>query len=361
MKIVQIMPEFGLAGAEVMVESLTYGLIDQGIEVIVISLYDYKSAITERLENKGVKIFYLGKKSGLDLSQIYKIYKILKKEKPDVIHTHRYVMQYAIPAAVLAKVKGRVHTVHNIAKKEVGRFQRCLANKFYKYANVIPVAISPKIEESIIEEYKLNEEKIPMIYNGIMLENCIVKKTYENSKDETIILHIGRFSKQKNHIELIESFKLVHDINPKTKLKLIGAGELENSIREKIVSLELEKCVDMVGIKSNVYEDLNNADIFVLPSLWEGMPITLIEAMGTGIPIIASNVGGIPDMLQDGSDGILVDLYKENIANALIALINNVELRTKLGENARRNSVKFSSEKMAKTYMEVYKSGIKGE
>ena len=118
MKIVQIMPEFGLAGAETMCENLTYELIKLGHNVIVVSMYDYHSPITERLEKAGVDVRYLGKKPGLDFSMIGKIKKLLKKNKVDVIHTHRYCAQYAIPAAITAGVKLRVHTVHNIAEKE---------------------------------------------------------------------------------------------------------------------------------------------------------------------------------------------------------------------------------------------------
>ena len=117
MKIIQIMPDFGMAGAETMVENLTYGLAAEGHDVLVISLFDLHTAITERIENRGIKIKYLGKKRGFDPSIISKMRKIIKAYQPDVIHTHRYVLPYAFLASMGFKAK-RVHTVHNVAQKE---------------------------------------------------------------------------------------------------------------------------------------------------------------------------------------------------------------------------------------------------
>ena len=128
MKIIQIMPDFGLAGAETMVENLASGLVAEGHDVLIISLYDLHTAITERLENKGIKIEYLGKKRGFDPSVILKMRKIIKKYQPDVIHTHRYVLPYVFLASMGLKIK-RVHTVHNVAQKEQTKLLiRCFFN-----------------------------------------------------------------------------------------------------------------------------------------------------------------------------------------------------------------------------------------
>ena len=159
--ILQVIPEFGLAGAEIMCESLVYELLKhEECEVVVASLYKYHSPITKRLEDRGVRIIYLDKKRGVDLSIIGKLVNVIKQYRISVVHTHRYVMEYAIPAAIIAGVKNRIHTVHSIAKGEMGRFHRFLAKCFYKFCNVVPVAISPLIKSSIVEEYKLPDDKI---------------------------------------------------------------------------------------------------------------------------------------------------------------------------------------------------------
>lgn len=352
MKIVQVMPEFGLAGAETMCENLTYELIKLGHEVTIISMYDYHSAITDRLENAGVSVRYLGKKSGLDFSMIPKMKRIFKEVKADVVHTHRYCAEYAIPAAIMAGVKRRVHTVHNIAEKENGRLARKLNKFFFKHCHLIPVALSELIRDSIAKEYGINKDKIPVIYNGIDLSKCLPKTDYAvygNFK----ILHIGRFSEQKNHIGLLKAFKIFHDKHPDSELWLIGDGEKKADIERYVAENDLDAPVRFLGLQSNVYGYLHDADMFTLPSNYEGIPMTLIEAMGTGLPIVATAVGGVPDML-DGSNAVLTDKEENAIAGAFEKYYLSMEIRKTHGTKAKERSDIFSALRMCGNYMLIY-------
>ena len=354
MKVMQIIPSFALAGAEIMCENLIYALRDEGVEVIAVSLYDYHSPITKRLENAGVDVRYLGKKKGLDLSIIRKLRRLFKEEKPDVIHTHLYAIKYAMIAGMQAKVKSRVHTVHTIAQKEGGKFSQKLNKFFFKHANVVPVALSELVQETIQQEYKMSKDKIPVILNGIDLSKCKPKADYAIN-DTIKILHIGRFCEVKNHKGLVHAFEIFHRKYPNSILQLIGDGELRGEIQSFVDEAGLTECVEFLGLQDNVYGYLHGADIFTLPSLYEGIPMTLIEAMATGLPIVAANVGGIPDMLVNGESGILVDVDSEKIADAFLRLANDELLREKLGAKAKTDSVKFSAETMAGKYLEIYK------
>lgn len=353
MKIIQIMPEFGLAGAEIMCENLSYELMRHGEEVIVLSLYDYHSVITERLEQNGIRVLYLNKKPGLDLSMIWKMVKIFKSEKPDVIHTHRYVMQYAIPAAIIARIKRRIHTVHNVAQKENTAIARKVNYLFFKFAHVTPVALSNEIQKTIEEEYRMKSYKIPVILNGIDLTKCIEKTCYE-VKGQFKILHIGRFSEQKNHIGLIEAFSEFVKKYPESILTLIGDGEKKDEIQLLVEKKEITSKVKFLGMQSSVYSYLNESDVFVLPSNYEGVPMTLIEAMGTGIPIIATAVGGVPDMLENGKEALLVSTEISEISSAFERLFESYEKRKQLGINAKKKAAVFSAKHMAERYLEVY-------
>lgn len=348
MRIAQIMPAFGLAGAEIMCENLTYELQLRGHKVIVISMYDYHSAITERLENKGVDVRYLYKKSGLDFSMIYKMRKIFKEEDIDVVHTHLYTIKYAIPAAMLAGIKRRVHTIHNVAQKENSTLSRKLNNFFFKHCHVIPVALSETIKNSIVEEYKIKKEKIPVIPNGIDLSKCIPKNTYKLNGNFKI-LHIGRFSEQKNHKGLLEAYKLFHEKYPHSELWLIGDGEKKAEAEAFVRDHALADTVKFWGLQSDVYKFLHAADVFTLPSNYEGIPMTLIEAMGTGLPIVATTVGGVPDMLDDKS-ALLVPLNIDEISKAFEHYYMNESLRQRHGETALQLSDKFSAQAMAQNY-----------
>ena len=352
MNIVQIIPMFGLAGAETMCENLTYELVELGHKVAVISLYDYHLAITERLENAGVNIRYLGKKRGLDLSMIRKIRRVLKEIKADVVHTHLYSIEYAVPAAILAGIKHRVHTVHNIAEKENRRRARKLNKFFFKHCHVVPVALSELIRNSIVREYKLSKDKIPVVFNGIDLSRCIPKTDYSVNGNFKI-LHIGRFSEQKNHIGLVRAFKLFHDKHADSELWMIGDGEKKAEIEQYVAENDLGASVKFWGLQSNVYGYLHDADIFTLPSNYEGIPMTLIEAMGTGLPIVATAVGGVPDMLDDES-ALLVSPEDNCICEAFEKYYESEYLRRLHGEKSMEKSNLFSSSVMAEKYSEIY-------
>lgn len=352
MKIIQIMPEFGLAGAEVMAENLAYGLKNKGHDVIMVSLYKLNTPITDRLEKQGITINYLGKKRGFDLSIVPKLRKIIKRYNPDVIHTHRYVLPYAFLSSFGLRIK-RIHTVHNMAEKEVPYKQIRLQKILFRYLKVIPVAITPLTQQSIENCYGIKRRDIPLVYNGIDLSKCIKKKKVSIGEKITI-LHVGRFAKQKNHKMLIEAFSDVINQYPNCELKLVGNGDLVKDVKDQVYKLHLTKNVHFLGLMSDVYEIMSESDIFVLPSVYEGMPITLIEAMGTGLPIIATSVGGVPDIIEDKKSGLLINVSKQELADAIINIIKNQELRATISNGAYKSAYKFSMENMTNSYIALY-------
>lgn len=353
-RILQIIPEFGLAGAEMMCESLIYKLKEQqNNEIIVVSLYDYHSAITKRLESNDVKILYLNKKQGVDLSIIVKLVKIIREYKISVVHTHRYVMEYVIPAAIITGVKTRIHTVHSVAKEEMGRFHRLMAKCFYKFCDVVPVAISPLIKSTILEEYKLQKNKVYVVYNGIDLSRCKLKKSYCNDSIFRFV-HVGRLIPVKNQELIIKAINILVNDGYNVSVSFLGAGEKEEYYKTLVKNLSLEENVFFLGLKDDVCSLIDKYDTFLLPSVYEGMPITLIEAMGTGLPIIASSVGGIPDMIEHEKEGLLIAPQLENLVDAMKRFINDKELRTLCGKNASIRVQMFSSDNMCKGYTKLY-------
>ena len=354
MKILQVIPYFCFGGAETMCENLTYALTEMGHEVTVVSLYQEQTPIALRMEQAGVKILYLDKKLGLDLSMVPKLMKIMKQEKPDVVHTHLDVIKYAVAAAKLCGVRQCVHTVHNVAHAEAeGRLQKIVNTVYFKLGWSVPVALSPEVRKTIISFYGLKATAVPMIYNGVDLGKCCPKEQYGLSEPAQL-LHIGRFNEQKNHKGLLEAFVRIRKMYPGCCLNLIGDGELLEEMKNYAESLGVRESVVFLGNQTNVYPFLQAADMFLLPSNYEGMPMTIIEAMGTGLPIVASAVGGVPDMLKDQFSGLLVSCDPEVTAQAVLRLLNEEDLRKTLGINALRDSQKFRAEHMARCYCDVY-------
>lgn len=358
-KVLQIMPEFGLAGAEIMCKELSSKLAETNdFSVIVVSLYTLHSSITDYFERKKIPIIFLNKKHGFDLSLIAKLKKIIKLENVDIIHTHRYTMQYALPAAIIAGNKTPIiHTVHNIANKEISKNRRKIAYLAYRFNRAIPIGISPLVKDSISSEYGLSIDNIPLIYNGIDLSRCIKKSDY-SVKNKFKFIHVGRFSDQKNHIMILHAFRELVKEGLDVQLNLIGDGPLINDCKNKCHSLGIDNHVTFLGLRTDVHDLLSTSDCFILPSKYEGMPISLIEAMGTGLPVIVTDVGGMPDMIKNNYSGLVIDPSKESLIKAMKQIIHNSNLREVLGKNALHESKKFTSEEMTQSYIEIYKKAL---
>ena len=354
MKIMQVIPYFCFGGAEIMCENLTYALKNAGQDVFVVSLYAERTPIARRMEEAGIRIVYLDKKLGLDLSMVPKLIKIIRRERPDVVHTHLDVIKYAVLAAKLAGVKKCVHTVHSLADREAeGRVQKIINGFYFRRGWSVPVALTPEVRNSVAEFYGLPLSRVSVIYNGIDLSRCVPKTTYETGETVTI-LHVGRFDVPKNHPGLLEAFRLLLETHPECRLRLVGDGELRPDMEKLAREKGIADAVEFCGMQSNVYPYLHDADIFTLPSIYEGNPMTIIEAMGTGLPIVASRVGGIPDMISDGESGLLVEPEPQSICAGLPRLVGDVALRQRLGLAARKQSQTFSAEHMARDNISCY-------
>jgi len=335
-----------------MCENLTYALKNLGHQVTVVSLYAERTPISLRMEEAGVTIRYLDKKLGLDVSMVSKLKKIMLEEQPDVVHTHLDVIKYAAAAAKLAGVKKCVHTVHNVAEKEAeGRVQKIINSTYFKLGWSVPVALSPEVRKTIAAFYSMEEAAVPMVYNGVDLSRCLPKEEYSQART---LVHVGRFNEQKNHEGLLKAFQLITKKYPDCVLNLLGDGELREAMEQLAAQLGIENQVHFLGSQSNVYPYLQEADIFLLPSKYEGMPMTIIEAMGTGLPIVATKVGGVPDMIRHGESGLLTGSQPEEVCQAVVTLMADADLREKLGHRAKEESRRFSAEFMAEEYLRIY-------
>lgn len=354
MKILQVLPYFCYGGAETMCRNLSLALKEKGHQVTAVSLYHIPTPIGETLEAAGIRVRYLGKRPGLDRTMVPRLAAVMKEERPDAVHTHLNVIKYAVPAARLAGIGNCVHTVHNVADKEAESALEGKINRFFFHRGwATPVALSRQVQRTVTEYYGLPEERAPVAFNGIDLSRCRRKESYALA-DGPVILHIGRFNEQKNHRGLLSAFALLRREIPDARLRLLGEGELMEKTRALASELGLGECVEFLGAQENVYPFLREADIFVLPSLYEGLPMTLIEAMGTGLPIAASPVGGVPDLIRDGVSGLLLPPEPRQTAAGWARLLRDQALREKLGRNALKSSEQYSAGAMAERYLEIY-------
>jgi glycosyltransferase involved in cell wall biosynthesis len=351
-KILQIIPHLNLGGAEVMCKHLSVALKKAGYDVTVVSLFNDRSKNTSDLEAAEIPVIYLGMKSRRDMSVLGKLRKIIREYSPDVIHTHLGALKFAFAAAAGTKVPF-VHTIHSVAQQDSSRVARVLNKCFLKTKRLTFVALSQIVAQTIHEVYHIPMEKIPVVFNGVPLETCMVKNDW-SLHSPVSIAHVAGFRPEKNHTELFSAVRLLVDRGYDVKLFLYGDGTERERIEQCILQNRLQDNVVMHGFCENVIPFLHESDLFVLPSLYEGISLSIIEAMGTGLPVVASNVGGIPDMITDGEDGLLCEPVAESIAAKIAMLIDDDDLRSRLGKKATQSVERFSATSMLDGYLKIY-------
>lgn len=375
MIITQIIPSFNVGGGELLAVRICAEIkrLHSAFSVHLISLYDAAPTIVyDEARASGAVIHTLGKRRGLDVKIPLKLNRVLREIKPDVIHTHLAGLRYTMGVGIFFRNALKVHTVHNIAKREASGVIQQLHSLAFKHFGWHPVALSPEIQKSILELYDIDA---PIVNNGISVDAAIAKqqKTDLRSKlalpaNADIIITIGRLCPQKNQILLIDSFEILSRRNDKeTILLIVGEDPTSGSYRaeldEKLRALpeQHRKRIHLLGVRKDIPELLIASDVFVLSSDWEGLPLTLLEAMGYGRPSVCTSVGGIPDAVEDGVSGLLVPEGSSlQLAKAIDRVLNDKALAAKMSHAAQEKfQMHYSIERTAQTYLKLYKRNLR--
>ena len=352
MNILQIVPSFEVGGAETMCVGLCLELRKLGHSVTAVSLSAAQSKLTRDLTEAGVELRLLGKGPGMDLSCVSRLRAVIREVRPQVIHTHLHALKYAALALGGGKIP-ILHTVHNQADAEAVKLDQLMARYLFHSGKATPVALSGEIQASVVALYGLPESRVPVVCNGIDLDRCLRKTEYGLHYPPRLI-HVGRFYPQKNHEAMLEALRILKVQGLRPQLICYGDGPELPEIKRKTVEMGLEKQVTFGGLCDDVFPKLSRADVFLRPCKWEGIPMTVIEAMGTGLPVIASRVGGLPDMIEDGKEGLLIRPTSQALAEALSKLLASEDLRQALGTAAVEAAQRFSVQTMARKYEALY-------
>jgi glycosyltransferase involved in cell wall biosynthesis len=367
-RVLQILPDLDAGGAQRMAANLALTLDRSKFEVLVACLYGPSGTDLEgELARGGIPVRHLGKRPGLDRRLFGEVSRLLRAFRPEAVHTHQYVLRYVLPALVRHRTPVRLHTIHNVAEKEVDRAGRIVHHAAFRLG-VIPVAIAQEVADSLRRVYGV--EGAPLIPNGIPVERyacpAVMRDEWRAREgfgpDAVLFVCVGRLSRQKNPALLLDAFALGPASNPRSRLLFVGDGELRGEMEARASSLGLRERVRFLGVRTDVPEILGAADIFVLPSDWEGNPLSVMEAMAAGKPAVCTAVGGVPELVEDGVTGLLVQPGDEGaLAAALIDLATDDRARTEIARvAARRAAEHFGIETMARSYERLYETGGNG-
>lgn len=280
--------------------------------------------------------------------------KRLKELRVDVLHTHNPT-PHAVGAIgrKLAQVPVLVHTKHG--QNYPGNWQKVLVNRVASWFTdrVIPVshnaaAISEKVE-------RVSAHKISVIHNGIDVEEFVPVDFAELNPLHAI--HVARFSRPKDFATLLKATKLVVGQEPLFELKLVGDGPERRAVEQLCDELDVQKNVKILGFRSDVQALLRQSGLAILSTLREGLSITLLEAMASGLPVVATNVGGNPEVVNDGETGLLVPPKSpEAMAAAMLKIIQTPGLAHSMGRAGRRRvETEFNLRTVVMKYESLYR------
>lgn len=344
-------------GAEIFVLNLLKRLDYRKYLVLLVVLgKKTDSFLTKEFEGLPIRIIYLNKRDEFSLIALIRMTKILRKFSPDIIHGNLGGMMYALPYLYLFRRKRAVHTAHTVADREYGSFKRFLLSRLYRQGRIIPVAISPYIRNSIASTYRLPKEKIVLINNAVDTRRFLAPP--RAGTGSIVIGHVGRLEPVKNHCVILATFKVLLGKYPNLRLLLVGDGSLYSQIAREIEVLgDRAQIIKGTDKPEQYYAQI---DIFLFPSVYEGMPLAVLEAMTAGCVIVASNTGGIGDLVTNSENGYLLDDCHDvsGFAGIIRSLLDNAKTIKAISAQNIEKAKRYDIEKLVDEYEKLYERVI---
>lgn len=372
-KIVQFISSLSLGGAEKLVVHLcnefsTY----KEVEIFLCVLYENSEKLSFKSEIDGnVKYLNFRKRKRLDFFLQYRIIRFLGKEKPQIVNSHLSgtLLYLYLPALLYKKIKF-FHTIHNLAGNELPNKKLQLIRLFfYRVRRLIPISISKVTESSHVSLYGIGSS---IIYNGIKSKDSNVnfinlrnelRSAYINSQTK-IFLSIGSIyspKNQKNFQLLVDVFKELQTRGENVALIIIGDDS--SAGKETLKRLEASKSINthFIGPRLNPLDYMRVCDYYCASSIFEGFPITVIEALSQGKPVISTSVGGISEIIENDINGLLVnDLSVETYVDKITELLSwsNDKIERVKQENLLKFQALFTIEIACKNYYDLYQKHL---
>lgn len=367
LRVLHVIGSLGAGGAEKLVAGLARRR-SPGTSVGVCVLGSpMGTAIEESLSRAGVPVWFMSKHRGPDLRVPLRIARVISVFRPHVVHTHGYAIRYSLAAQTLRSVPLSVHTLHNVPPRETDAVGRWINLVAFRRNWVRPIAITKLLANETARFYGLAAMP-PVVYNGLDLTE-LTRLGQKESRlllgipaEAKLVVNVGRLAPQKNHELLLLAFVEVRKVIPECVLAIVGDGPLRPRIEELARRLGVERQVLLLGVRRDVSVILSASDVFALSSSWEGLPFAVLEAMATELPVVATQVGGVPEAVNHDVTGFLVPPGDPNgFAAALVkALTLPQPSKSAMGRRAREYVVAhFDLRATVRAYESLYTSWLR--
>ncbi len=358
-KVVHLVYSFGCGGLEKVIANLINHSQEYDVEHIVISLTDDMTMLEQI--NINITTFVLNKKTGNDLGIHFKLYSLLKKLKPKAINTYNFgTIEYHL-IAKLAGVAVQVHSDHGRGGDDpLGK--NILHNRFRKFISYFIseyIVVSYDLFQWVLNDIRITSSKLSLLFNGVVIPKNIEPSSIEINTFVTV----GRLDKVKNQKLLIDAFSFAIKNIPDfehSKLNIVGDGPLFNELSSQIKLLGMEESIFLLGFRDDIDVILNDSDVFVLSSIYEAMPMTILEAMANKTAVICTDVGGISTFITEEHAWFVQSENCQAMANKLNEVkINKEKCAIKIESAYELVSEKYALHQMVKEYMDKYKITLK--
>ena len=367
-KILHVIYTFDIGGLENGLVNLINYLPEEKYSHIVCILSKGKKC-AKRVK-KNVKYYELGKKDGNDFSIPFKIASIIRKEKIDIVHTNNWVsLVEGVLGGLLGGCRSLIHSEHGKETDDMLKqpVRRIIARRIcFKLVKKV-ITVSKFLKDEFVNMSLCTDSKVKPVINGVDnrkftfisgVEKIKYRKKYEIPENAFVIGSVGRLARIKNYLQMVSicnSLKLDN-----TFFVIAGDGQERNNIEREIKRFGLENRFKLLGEQPFINEVLSTFDLFINTSHYEGISYTILEAMSKGIPVIASSVGGNPEIVQNGITGYLIQKNREeDYIYAIERLKKDEKLRGKMSEMSRHYvEQNFSLNNMVGEYEDVYLSVI---
>lgn len=358
-KILFVTRSLHVGGMEQMVIELANSIRKQGNEVKLCTIED-PGQLAQNLPTQ-IELIALNKPPGLRLEYAFRLRRILSAWRPDIIHSHNETGHFYAALANLGNAARTklVHSKHG--RGDLSNKKSILRNRLASRLSDIVVAVSEDVANVCKHVEKVPSENVRTVINGIDLGDYVSIARKRNPDDPIIFGHVGRLDKVKNQRLMIKALHTIRAQLPNSKLHIAGDGPLRASLEELVRDLGLIDSVKFLGYQSDIAATLTQIDIFLLSSVSEGTPLVIIEAMASGCPIVATNVGGLSEMIDDRRSGLLVPTEDvASLAQRMLELATDQAMRIRIGERAREVAkARYGIERMTREYCDIYHSLLK--
>lgn len=360
-RVMQVTWSLVAGGAEIYALTIASRL-DKNKFVPLMCAMDQGGALEPEIKRQGLPFFIMHRRPGIDWRLMLRLHRLFRRKRVDILQTHHFNQLFY--SAFGAKLVGAriFHTEHDteLSKKPRLRFALRILSLFCEKM----IAIGDDIA-AMFREIGIPESKIEIVHAGVELSTVEdsrdeVRRELQLAENERVAIIVARLFPEKNHKLLLAAFAGVVQKNQNARLLIVGEGVEGDAIRAEVTRLGLENQVRMLGVRRDVPRLLAAADVFVLTSDREGLPIAVLEAMAAGKPVIATAVGNLPDVVRDGENGRIVPRGdRDALESALIELLGDEARASKMGTAARETARGYDVRTTIERYEQLFGEKLK--